>query len=311
MQWRTYLQRSDDDLATMDVGVINLLFALGLPGSERIDLFGCIRCLDTWADNIGDITRKLLDTEFGTAPEKYDFSEPLFRMVKMIHFLQRSCGVLYNEQRIVAASTTPEKAEDLFIFGAIQGPGGGCGSLPVLYAAVGRRLGYPIRIVTARQHVFCRWDDPATGIKVNIEGTNHSGVSTYTDDHYRTYPQGISREQEHAFGDLASLTPRRELALFLGFRGDVLRSIGNYAEAIECYAEAAELEPNYLRYPGLVYLTARKWWRTLFDQGRVGSSFEGFLSSSTARRWPSMPLRLEKAIDALRTCGNGTETNGL
>jgi hypothetical protein len=35
---------------------------------------------------------------------------------------------------------------------------GTCSSLPVLYVAVGRQLGYPLKLVTAKGHLFVRWE---------------------------------------------------------------------------------------------------------------------------------------------------------
>ncbi len=34
--------------------------------------------------------------------------------------------------------------------------GGTCVSMPVLYTAVARRLGYPVKLVLAKGHAFCR-----------------------------------------------------------------------------------------------------------------------------------------------------------
>ena len=63
----------------------------------------------------------------------------------------------------------------LFIHGIIDGPGGTCASMPVLYVAVGRRLGYPLKLVEARGHLLLRWDDPlgqrlGTPDVFNVEG---------------------------------------------------------------------------------------------------------------------------------------------
>jgi hypothetical protein len=46
----------------------------------------------------------------------------------------------------------------LFLHGLTQGRGGTCLSMPVAYVAVGRRLGYPLKLVTAKGHLFARWE---------------------------------------------------------------------------------------------------------------------------------------------------------
>lgn len=59
---------------------------------------------------------------------------------------------------------------------------GTCASLPVLYAAVGRRLECPLKLVTARNHFFVRWD--GAGERLNIKATTE-GVTTFEDEYYR------------------------------------------------------------------------------------------------------------------------------
>ena len=63
--------------------------------------------------------------------------------------------------------------------------------MPVLYVAVGRRLGYPLKLATTKGHLFARWDGldhsyPAWRERFNIEGTH--GFSSYPDDYYKTWP---------------------------------------------------------------------------------------------------------------------------
>ena len=66
-------------------------------------------------------------------------------------------------------------ARDLFIHGVIDRRRETCVSLPVLYMAIGHRLGWPIRAATVPKHMFCRWEDPAPGERFNMEA---SGVGT-------------------------------------------------------------------------------------------------------------------------------------
>jgi hypothetical protein len=57
----------------------------------------------------------------------------------------------------------------------------------VVYAAVGRRLGYPIRLVRTKLHLFNRWDDETTGERFNIDGSAYRGVNSHPDEHYGAY----------------------------------------------------------------------------------------------------------------------------
>lgn len=43
---------------------------------------------------------------------------------------------------------------------------GTCSSMPVLYSAVGRRLGYPLKLVTIKGHLFVRWE--GAGERLNV-----------------------------------------------------------------------------------------------------------------------------------------------
>src|SRR5262249_22714889 len=149
------------ELAQRDLAEVNLACAEGLPGAEQIDVVGCLRRLDTWAQRVAQETERLLP-QFHRKRSSYGNSDGYFRSLVMVTVLQRDLGVRYNREKI------PEKValdtEDTFIHGAIQGNGGTCASLPVVYAAVGRRLGYPLRLVQARTekwgHFFVRWDEP-------------------------------------------------------------------------------------------------------------------------------------------------------
>jgi hypothetical protein len=200
--------------------------AAGLPGAEGIDYDGCSKCLDDWAVGIGELTAKGL-AAFRGHPGRYDHSEPLYRMVTLVTGLKKYCGVRYNPTKMGAKLSDPFDPDEQFVYGAIQGPGGTCATLPVLYAAIGRRLGYPVRLVRTKGHMFCRWDDPTAGVSLNIEGTNDVGMNYHPDDYYRAWPEPMIESEERACGFLRSLTPRQELAEFVSRRGLIWRERGN------------------------------------------------------------------------------------
>lgn len=58
----------------------------------------------------------------------------------------------------------------------LLGGRGTCSSLPPLYVAIGRRLGYPLKLVKSFAHLFARWDNGA-GERFNIECTARQFVS--------------------------------------------------------------------------------------------------------------------------------------
>jgi len=107
-------------------------------------------------------------------------------------------------------------SRDLFIHGMTSGEQQGtCASMPVLYVAIGRRLGYPLKLVECKDHLFVRWEDAKE--RFNIEGTG-SGLNCYPDQEYMEWPRPISKEELAAGMYMKSLSPKRELAVFLELR---------------------------------------------------------------------------------------------
>jgi hypothetical protein len=154
--------------------------------------------------------------------------------------LQQDFGVRYNPERIRQVSFT--HSQDLFLHGMVDSAGGGtCVSMPVAYTAVARRLGYPVRLVLAKGHVFCRWDAPDE--RFNIEATNQ-GLNTFEDAYYKTWPEPVTEAEIKACRYLVSLSPAEEVASFLASRGHCLLDTGRAAEARDAYAAAARLAPE-------------------------------------------------------------------
>jgi hypothetical protein len=122
---------------------------------------------------------------------------------------------------------------------------GTCSSMPVLFAAVGRRLGCPLKLVTTKGHLFVRWEGASE--RFNIEATGHS-VNRFDDDYYRHWAFEISHSEEVAEGYLRSLTPAEEFAAFLSIRGMCLRQAVRLREAAEAFSAAARLAPGCCSY---------------------------------------------------------------
>jgi len=116
--------------------------------------------------------------------------------------------------------------------------------MPVLYVALGRRLGYPVfswppRAISLSAGKAARAPEPeATG-----RGMNH-----YDDQHYREWPFPVSDQEIAENGYLKSMTPAEELAAFLSIRGACLRANGRHQEAMEAFMQASRLAPQCLLY---------------------------------------------------------------
>ena len=236
--WRA-MSMSDEQLASVDIAYLNLLCATGLPGSESLNLAACRQTLDMWTELIRQQTEKYL-YKFQQHPEEYENKEGYYRMLMLVTVLQQDLGVHYNTDRIENVDFT--KSQDLFIHGMIGSQNGGtCVSMPVLYTAVARRLGYPVKLVVAKGHVFCRWDTASE--RFNIEGAG-VGMNSHSDEHYQTWPQPLSAAEIKNNVYLRSLTPREELAVFMAARGHCLQDTGRSAESYVAYAHAHELDPQ-------------------------------------------------------------------
>jgi hypothetical protein len=128
-------------------------------------------------------------------------------------------------------------SRDLFVHGLTEAEHEGtCASLPVFYVAIGRRLGYPLKLVECKGHLFVRWEDGKE--RFNIEGTNR-GLNCYPDEEYMEWPWPISQEELATGMYMKSLSPRRELAAFLELRSLCLKQLGQEQQhrTVKLYAD--------------------------------------------------------------------------
>lgn len=244
LDWRRLVRLPEEELGRYDIAAVNLACAAGLPGADQIDPDYCLYKLDEWAVCAKDYTARLMP-QFRRKPKEYENSEAYFRTLAMITILQRDMGVRYNPAKIPADA--PFDTADSFIHGVIQGDGGTCATMPVVYAAVGRRLGYPIKLAATRSktsgHLFVRWDDPKTGERFNIEATN-IGLTTPTDDYFRAglYEVGPDAERDGCL--LRSETPRMELGGFLAQRAWRWEDVRDWYQCTVAWACASSLVPE-------------------------------------------------------------------
>lgn len=180
--------------------------------------------------------------------DHYRNSEAHLRAEFLVQVLQQDLGVKYD--MTAAGNSSFKDSRVAFIHGMIpepgqtiaDTPGGTCASMPVMYVAIGRRLGYPLKLVTTNSHIFVRWDGkdhpkPTWRERFNIEGAGQ-GFGSYDDDHYKTWPFKVTDEEVRANGYLISLTPMEELASFLAARGHCGQDNDEPGFAARCYENA-------------------------------------------------------------------------
>jgi hypothetical protein len=113
-----------------------------------------------------------------------------------------------------------------------------------LYVAIGRPLGYPLKLVSTKGHLFARWDDSSAAY-FNIECTCE-GLYCHTDEHYLHWPFETTTEEARRCGYLVSKTPKQEVATFLEARGHCLLENRQHRQAADAFATAGSLDFNAL-----------------------------------------------------------------
>jgi len=234
---------SSEELAKQDLALLNLRAAEGLPGAEKLNVTELLATLDRWAQKVKlDTDRNLY--QFLQKPDEFQHSEAYYRMLMLVTVLQQDFGVHYNFERINDIDFT--RSQDLFLHGMVGSTNGGtCVSMPVLYTVVARRLGYPVYLVNAKEHLFCRWDAP--GERINIEGTNQ-GMNSFDELHYRNWPHPISTHEVESGLYLQSLTNAESFSAFLAARGHCFEDSGNRSDAAVCYSLAVKHSSNHPMY---------------------------------------------------------------
>ncbi len=243
MHYQSWCDLSDDDLAARDIAEVNLACGYGLPWADDLDVRTLCGRVDEWAGLVDKGTQ--LAWSQRNRPEYDHLSDDQFRILVMVTILQRNLVVKYN----AAFSEGPYDGSDsrnLFIHGMLCGHGGTCATMPVLYTAVGRRLGYPLKLATAKEHMFCRWDDSG-GEQFNIEATSQ-GFRPRTDAYYLNWPKPLTPKERDRGWYLRSLSPRRELAEFLCQRGHCWLDNLQTLRAVEAYYHAHQLAPDVPGY---------------------------------------------------------------
>jgi hypothetical protein len=241
----------NETLEQVDIARMNLLCAQGLPGAEDLDVNGCLATLQEMSARVREETERY-HYRFERNPAEFENSEGFYKMVMMAVVLAEDFQVKYAPDKMVTPEDTRTDdgffadAHDVFLHGLLgTNRQGTCSSLPVLQVTVGRQLGYPLKLVTTKGHLFVRWEDAQERFNVEAAG---NGVNRFSDDYYRHWPLEVSEAEVQAEGYLKSLTPAEELAVFMSIRGMCWRDSKRYAEAAESFQAAARLAPGCQSY---------------------------------------------------------------
>ncbi len=182
MDYERWCALSDNDLRNRDIAEINLTAAAGLPGAESLDIGAHLAKLDEWAKLV-DLGIRRMWKKCGRG-EYRDLTPNQFRILVMVTVLQRNLGVRYNPA-CIGGDYDARDPRNNFIHGPLSGHGGNCASLPILYLAIGRRLGFPLFMAQAKEHLFVRWEGDDD--RFNIEATS-LGFAPHDDAYYAIAP---------------------------------------------------------------------------------------------------------------------------
>jgi hypothetical protein len=239
MDYEALCSLPDDELAKRDITELNLCAANGLPGATDLDVAACLATLDEWVDLVRLAIERVW--KHRARGEYSDLTGNQFRVLVMITILQRDVEVHYNPDCMTGEYDATD-ARDHFIHGPLYGHGGTCSSLPILYLAIGRRLGFPLYLVKAKEHLFVRWE--GEGERFNIEATSR-GFRPLDDHHYSSCPKPLTQGEIKERGYLRNLTSRQELACQIFQRGRCWADNLNFAEAAKAMFFAQRLYSIY------------------------------------------------------------------
>ncbi len=234
---------SPSELADVDIAEMNLLCAKDLPGSENLEIPKALKIIDYWTDRI-DLETKRNRHRFKEHPEEYENSEIYYSMGMIVTVLQQDLDVRYNPALTDSDNLGDEAflsdVSNEFLNGLLSDKRmGTCASMPVLYVAIGRRLGYPVSLVNAKDHLFVRWQRPGEGAFRDLEATSQ-GIVFKTDEDYKAWRK-IPDEEIKSGVSLHTLTPEHALAIFMHMRAGALQFHKRLPEAVVAYGEAARL----------------------------------------------------------------------
>ncbi len=248
------LASQPEELGSVDIAEMNLLCAQGLPGAENLDIDKCLGKINEWIPRIRHEQDRHL-YRMKQMPEFYKNSEAYFRCYLMAQTLGEDMGLSYNMDLVnsgIMADTASTRfyrdSRDIFIHGLLSDwKKGTCSTFPVLLAATGRRMGYPIRLMLGSGgHVVCLWESPDGKERFNFDSQG-TGCDSKPDEYYRNWPKKATDAEVESEGYMRSLTPSEELAVFLSLRACCLLEHNRIPEAVVAFAHVHRLQPKSKR----------------------------------------------------------------
>ena len=153
---------------------------------------------------------------------------------------------------------------------------GTCASMPVLVAAVARRLGYPVNLAGAKYHLYVRYEEPNSK-HFNVEPTVTEAFLTPDDEEYKSGQFKTTAEEIKGYTWLQPLSNKQLLAHFLNTRAICLGDAKRYDEAKQMFL-----------------LSASFWQETPQRKKSTSYYLQAINDAPTGDRWESLWEEVEK-----------------
>jgi tetratricopeptide (TPR) repeat protein len=250
------IAKSPEEISQIDLTTLSLSCLGGLPDTDGIDLDQARSRIDKLAALVKDKTAAAEKIMLSENPKFKD--SPEYRALMLVGTLQDDFNYAHETFQTSAIPRPPvddqgkNRPEDMFFHGGANQVEGPEIDNPILFVAVGQKLGYPVKLVAAPGHLFARWETPDGKTLFDIEETPDTMRPRYN-DYYRKrkIPNSDKVVKEGHF--FQSLTPLQAFAVMLQARGNCLQNLGRTAEADEAYAAAHRFAPDVPLYSEFLY----------------------------------------------------------
>lgn len=164
----------------------------------------------------------------------------MYQAIAMIQFVQTALRVQYNME-FAEGEYNAMDSRNLFLTGVLTGHGGTCVSLPILYAALGQRVGYPVAVAQTWEHFYCVCGDGPNSFCFEAAG---NGFEKLSHEHYRNFCRPVTSREEKSHGFLRRLSHRELIAQFASERSNCLEEQFRFDEALEANFLAVRVAPH-------------------------------------------------------------------
>lgn len=180
------LDLCDADLERADLVAMNLAVARGIPALADIDIGHYVRVVDGWT---GQFARWLPGAEqrFHKTPENWKNDIRFYRIGMLAGYLGHYLGLAYIPEQRHLKAVSYTNPSDLFLNGLIDSKRGTCASMPVLHAAMARRLGWPVSLACVHSHFVSRFDDGEVIYNIEATDVDRGAFAEGSDDDYILY----------------------------------------------------------------------------------------------------------------------------